>query len=84
MPKDASETDAWKHVARHQLVEAAGTSVLSTALKDKLGLSDQDVKDVTQAALLHDFYKRKEIEKGKATGFVSARMTQQRLKAKLF
>jgi hypothetical protein len=50
--------EGWANVAHYCAVEAAAADTLADLLK----MSDEDRQAVTQAAFLHDFYKRKSIE----------------------
>lgn len=52
------KNEGWSNVARHCLVEAASADTIA----EQLNFSDKDKHDLSQAALLHDFYKRRSIE----------------------
>ncbi|TSC84961.1 MAG: Uncharacterized protein G01um101413_345 [Parcubacteria group bacterium Gr01-1014_13] len=54
----SSGQEDWSNVIRHCLAEAGAADALS----DLLGLSEEDKKTLIQAAILHDFDKRLEIE----------------------
>ena len=58
------KTEGWANVSRHCLVEAVAMDVLGRELR----LSEKERSNLVQAALLHDFYKRKEIELMKKEG----------------
>ena len=51
----------WRNVSEHCLIEAVGADVLAEALSAKR-------KILVEAALLHDWYKRREVEAMKAGG----------------
>jgi HD superfamily phosphodiesterase len=57
--------EEWRNISEHCLTEAAGAAVLAEGLQ-------ADVEKVVASALLHDWYKRREIEamntEGAATG----------------
>jgi len=52
------KSEGWRNVVEHELVEAEAADVLG----EMLGLSNYDRFRLRVAALLHDVYKRKEIE----------------------
>lgn len=54
----------WRNVSEHCLVEAARAEVFA----EKLGFSEQVKRDLITAAVLHDFYKKHEIEKATREG----------------
>jgi len=56
--RDQSRRREWRNVSEHCLVEGARVGILA----DLLFLSPQARKDLVFAALLHDFFKRNEIE----------------------
>lgn len=56
--------EGWRNVVEYELVEAEAVDVLA----EKLGLSTKDRKTLRTAALLHDVYKKKEIEKAQEEG----------------
>lgn len=58
------ESEGWRNVVEHELVEAEAADVLA----EKLGLSEEARKTLRIAALLHDVYKRREIEKTEKEG----------------
>ncbi|HTE48354.1 MAG TPA: hypothetical protein VK675_00405, partial [Candidatus Paceibacterota bacterium] len=58
------KTEGWANVSRHCLVEAVAMDVMAKEFE----LSDEDKNNLIHAALLHDFYKRKEIELFKEKG----------------
>lgn len=55
------ENEGWRNISEHCLTEAVGADVLAEAL-----LADRD--KTVQAALLHDWFKRREIESMKSVG----------------
>ncbi len=54
----------WRRVSRHCLVESARVNVLSDLFK----LPEDLKKDLISAAAIHDFYKKKEMDKAKEEG----------------
>jgi len=56
--EEKSSRDIWRNVAEHCLVEAALTDVLAEELK----LPDDVRRTVVSAAILHDWYKKREKE----------------------
>ena len=59
-----AKSEGWRNVSEHCLVEGVAADVLAEALK----LSDTERKNLVAAALMHDFFKRKEIAETKARG----------------
>lgn len=57
-------SEGWSNVIEHELVEAEAADVLG----EKLGLSDEERRNLRTAALLHDIFKRKEIETARVEG----------------
>lgn len=57
-------TGEWSNVANHCLTEAAAADILAELLR----LADQERTMLVRAALLHDWYKRKERERVKTEG----------------
>ncbi|MFA6105014.1 MAG: hypothetical protein WC725_00235 [Patescibacteria group bacterium] len=55
---ESSGQEDWSNVVRHCLAEAGAAD----ALANLLGLSEEEKEDLVQAAILHDFDKRIEIE----------------------
>jgi HD superfamily phosphodiesterase len=55
------ESEGWRNVSEHCLVEAVGADILA----ERLGA---DREKVVQAALLHDWYKRHEVEMSRSDG----------------
>lgn len=58
------KSEGWRNVVEHELVEAEAADVLG----EKLGLSQEERRNLRTAALLHDVFKRKEIERASAIG----------------
>lgn len=58
------KSEGWRNVLEHELVEAEAADVLG----EKLGLSDEERRNLRTAALLHDIFKRKEIERAREAG----------------
>lgn len=58
------KSEGWRNVLEHELVEAEAVDVLA----EKLGVSEEDRKNLRTAALLHDVFKRKEIERAREEG----------------
>lgn len=58
------KSEGWSNVIEHELVEAEAVDVLG----EKLGLSDEERQNLRTAALLHDVFKRREIEKARKEG----------------
>ncbi len=58
------KSEGWSNVVRHCLVEAVAAEVMS----ENLHLSEKETRDLVQAAVLHDFYKRQEMELLKEKG----------------
>lgn len=58
------KSEGWRNVVEHELIEAEAVDVLG----EKLGLSDEERKNLRTAALLHDVFKRKEIERARVRG----------------
>lgn len=54
--------EGWGNISEHCVVEAAAAEVVA----DSLGLSEDLKRKLVQAALLHDYYKRREVEKARA------------------
>lgn len=52
------KSEGWRNVIEHELVEAEAADVLG----EMLGLLDKDRQNLRTAALIHDIFKRKEIE----------------------
>lgn len=55
------ENSDWRNVSEHCLAEAVGADILAEALHARR-------KDVVQAAILHDWYKRREVEAMEKSG----------------
>src|SRR3989344_2508618 len=71
------KSEGWRNVVENELVEAEAADVLA----EMLGLSTEDRQNLRTAALLHDVFKRKEIEeysKLGAEGFDKAAVEQAR------
>lgn len=58
------ESEGWSNIVRHCLLEAAAMEVVAGGLK----LSKKDKDTLVLAGLIHDFYKRREIELIKKEG----------------
>ena len=58
------KSEGWRNVLEHELVEAEAADILA----EKLGISHKERKNLRIAALLHDVYKRKEIERAREGG----------------
>ena len=52
------ESEGWTNIVRHCLIEAAAMEVIA----DELNLSTKDKDKLVLAGLVHDFYKRQELE----------------------
>lgn len=58
------KTEGWSNVSEHCLLEAVAVDVVS----EKLNLGQKERDRLVEAALLHDYFKRREIETMKARG----------------
>lgn len=58
------ETEGWYNIVRHCLLEAAAMEIIADELKS----SKKDKDTLVLAALIHDFYKRRELELIKKEG----------------
>jgi len=58
------EAENWRSVSEHCLMEVARVSVFAK----QLGLSESVTKDLTEAAALHDFFKKEEMKKAGPNG----------------
>ena len=52
------KSEGWRNVVEHELVEAEAADILG----EKLGLSLEERQNLRTAALLHDVFKRREID----------------------
>src|SRR3989344_3620444 len=68
-----AKSEGWRNVSEHCLLEAVESDVLAEVLK----LSEEDRSKLVIAALLHDFYKKKEIEALKKEGLEGQRKSEE-------